>query len=79
MYTRKNITDFQVFESGPSCPDTVVIVTTENPDNTREDLCLNPQGKLSKAFIICWKNINRNATMKVTCLNKRKKQVKVTE
>ncbi|KAJ3614345.1 hypothetical protein NHX12_017919, partial [Muraenolepis orangiensis] len=58
-YTAENITDFQVIEKGPSCATIQVIITLDNPDNSTEGLCLNPAGRLAKAFIICWnKEIN---------------------
>ncbi|CAL8333674.1 unnamed protein product [Lota lota] len=79
-YTSENITDFQIIQSGPSCAATQVIITVENSNNRTDALCLNPEGRLARAFIMCWDRVNRDDSKKVTCLNKRKKSpAKVTE
>ncbi|KAM4611964.1 interleukin-8-like [Polymixia lowei] len=71
-YVPGPISDFRVIESGPSCDTTQVIVTLTRSDVSR-DVCLSPEGKLARAFVMCWNKINRDESQKMTCLNRRKK------
>ncbi|XP_078138730.1 chemokine (C-X-C motif) ligand 18b [Centroberyx gerrardi] len=72
-YTRGPFSDFRVIENAQGCDKVEVIVTKKHPDNSTEDVCLNPTARLGKAFLICWRKINRDNGQKVICVKRSNK------
>ncbi|XP_077936285.1 C-X-C motif chemokine 9-like [Gasterosteus aculeatus] len=73
MFIKGSISDFEVLESRPGCDKTELIVTMNNPNNSTEKLCMNTVGKRAKAFLRCWERINKDASRKTECIDRKKK------
>uniref|UniRef100_A0A667XQ02 Chemokine interleukin-8-like domain-containing protein n=1 Tax=Myripristis murdjan TaxID=586833 RepID=A0A667XQ02_9TELE len=72
-FTPDTIKDFKITEKRPGCEKTEVVVTIEKQDMSKENVCLSLEGKLAKAFMMCWNRINKDESQKMNCLNRRKK------
>ncbi|KAK9540229.1 hypothetical protein VZT92_002695 [Zoarces viviparus] len=72
-FIKGNMSDFKVLESRPGCDKTEFIVTMNNPDNSTENICLNTEGKLAKAFLRCWERINKDESRKMECIDRKRK------
>ncbi|CAL1602325.1 unnamed protein product [Knipowitschia caucasica] len=68
-----NITDFEVKERRSGCDKTELIVTIAVGNNSTIQRCLDPMGKLAKAYFRCWENKNKNESRKHECIERKKK------
>nr|WEE66573.1 CXCL18b [Micropterus salmoides] len=72
-FVKGNISDFKVLEVRPGCDKTELIVTMNKPDNSTEKTCLNTEGKMAKAFLMCWERINKDESRKMECIDRKRK------
>ncbi|KAK1886098.1 C-X-C motif chemokine 9, partial [Dissostichus eleginoides] len=65
-----NKTDFKFLEKRPGCDRTEFIVTKINRDNTTQEICVDTDGAMFKAFSKCWERINKDESRKMECINR---------
>ncbi|XP_051242158.1 chemokine (C-X-C motif) ligand 18b [Dicentrarchus labrax] len=72
-FIRGNISAFQVYERRPGCDKTELFVTLDKANNSTEDICMNTEGKMAKAFLRCWERINKEESRKIECIDRKRK------
>ncbi|XP_077461740.1 uncharacterized protein LOC144077698 [Stigmatopora argus] len=72
-FLKGNISDFQVLEKRPACDQTELIITVNRPGNATEEVCVNPLGRLAKAFFRCWERINKDEKRKMECIERKRR------
>ncbi|XP_061763894.1 chemokine (C-X-C motif) ligand 18b [Nerophis ophidion] len=72
-FIKGNMSDFQVLEKRPGCDKTELIVTMNGANNTSEQICMNTEGKMAKAFFRCWERINKDKDRKMECIERKRK------
>ncbi|XP_073323458.1 chemokine (C-X-C motif) ligand 18b [Pagrus major] len=72
-FIRGNMSDFQVLEKRPGCDKTELIVTMNNADNSTQQICMSPEGKMAIAFLKCWTRINKDESRKMECINRKRR------
>uniref|UniRef100_A0A1A8BBS9 Chemokine interleukin-8-like domain-containing protein n=2 Tax=Nothobranchius kadleci TaxID=1051664 RepID=A0A1A8BBS9_NOTKA len=70
---RINVSDFEVIEKSPSCDNTEVILTSVKPDNSTEQICVDPSTKVAQGFQKCWDRIQKDASRKMECIERKRK------
>ncbi|XP_035516962.1 chemokine (C-X-C motif) ligand 18b [Morone saxatilis] len=72
-FIRGNISDFHVYKRRPGCDKTELFVTLDKANNSTEDICMNTEGKMAKAFLRCWERINKEESRKIECIDRKRK------
>ncbi|XP_041641671.1 chemokine (C-X-C motif) ligand 18b [Cheilinus undulatus] len=69
-FIKANISDFQVHEQRSGCDRTELILTLHTAGNTTEEICMNTEKKMAKAFLKCWERINKDESRKRECTDR---------
>uniref|UniRef100_A0A1A8S7R1 Chemokine interleukin-8-like domain-containing protein n=1 Tax=Nothobranchius rachovii TaxID=451742 RepID=A0A1A8S7R1_9TELE len=72
---RINVSDFEVTEKSPACDKIEVILTSVKPDNSTEQICVDPSARIALAFQRCWNSINKDKSRKMECIEKSRNTV----
>ncbi|KAM4749760.1 uncharacterized protein FYW61_000505 [Anableps anableps] len=67
---KSNFTDFQVIEAWAGCDRDDLILTRIKLDNSTEQLCMNPKGKIGKNILSCWEKIHKDKSRKTECIER---------
>uniref|UniRef100_A0A1A7WUW9 Chemokine interleukin-8-like domain-containing protein n=1 Tax=Iconisemion striatum TaxID=60296 RepID=A0A1A7WUW9_9TELE len=76
--SRINVSDFEVIEKTPTCDKIQVILTSVKPDNTTEQICVDPLAMIARGFLRCWQRINKDTSRRMECIERRRKAEKKT-
>uniref|UniRef100_A0A1A8GAH8 Chemokine interleukin-8-like domain-containing protein n=1 Tax=Nothobranchius korthausae TaxID=1143690 RepID=A0A1A8GAH8_9TELE len=70
---RINVSDFEVIEKSPTCDKTQVILTSVKPDNSTEQICVDPLAKIAQGFLRCWNRIQKDTSRRMECIERRRR------